>query len=475
MSLTSALSSAITGLSTASKRAATVSSNVTGAGQDGYARRSLEVTPISPYVTGVRTDVVRHEDAATTAIRREAGGDVAGAGVRAGFWADIDTSLGDPGDPDALSTHLARLEAALVDASAQPGSPQRLAAVLEAADGVAAKVASASDAVQAARQGAEDAIVKEVGALNDNLEQIARLNTQIARVRAGSGDAATLEDQRGVLLTQVAETVGIHVLKRDFGAVAIVSKGGAVLIDGRAYEVEFTPAVQVTADRFLGTGLNALTMEGRPLNGTGGAGSLGGGRLGALFALRDTDAPAAQGQVDAMAAELMDRFAEPAVPPAAARSLFVDADPLAGPDGLASRLAIDPAVAPSNPAGHWRLRDGLSAAAPDPAAPAGRLPVMLDAFTIRAAPVDPALGTGTRDLVGIAADLKSALSFAHGQSETVLGRAQAGAAAARERDAISGVDIDEEMRRLIEIEQSYAAAARVVEAVDEMMDRLTRI
>lgn len=44
-----------------------------------------------------------------------------------------------------------------------------------------------------------------------------------------------------------------------------------------------------------------------------------------------------------------------------------------------------------------------------------------------------------------------------------------------QRDSISGVSLDEEMTRLVQYEQSYEAAARLVRTVDEMMDTLLSI
>jgi len=44
-----------------------------------------------------------------------------------------------------------------------------------------------------------------------------------------------------------------------------------------------------------------------------------------------------------------------------------------------------------------------------------------------------------------------------------------------QKDSISGVSLDEEMTRLVQYEQSYEAAARLVRTVDEMMDTLLSI
>ena len=473
MSLSSALSGALSGLQVASRRAATVSDNVAGAGQPGYGRRTVETTPIAPGIPGMRSTVVRHEDAVALALHREAAGAAGGAGVAQAFWSDLDAALGDPDDPAGLAAALHAMEGALVDAAAQPASAERLRAVAEAVERVAGKIAGTAEAVADRRQGAEDRIVAEVAQLNEDLEAVAGLNTRIAKLGAGGAATAALEDQRSVVLSRISGAVAIEVLPRDFGAVAVISKGGQVLLDGGARPVSFEPAPQVLPHLRNGAGLNGLEVRGHPAPADGGHGHMGGGRLAALFALRDGDAVAAQDQLDGLAGELVARFSDPAaVGPLGAGEggLFVDREagavPPPEPEGLAARLAINPLVASGDPSGHWRLRDGLGAAAtPDPATPPGLLHGILDAFAAR----DP------RDVPAMAADLKSAWSAQRGRADGAVARAGAAAAAAEERAAASGVDIDAEMRRLIEIEQHYAASARVMSVAGEMMDRLTRI
>ena len=44
-----------------------------------------------------------------------------------------------------------------------------------------------------------------------------------------------------------------------------------------------------------------------------------------------------------------------------------------------------------------------------------------------------------------------------------------------EQELLNGVDTDQEMQKLLLIEQSYAANARVIQVVDDMMRRLMEI
>jgi len=475
MSLTSALSSALTGLQVSSRRAQVVSQNVANAGRDGYGARELEVTPISPKIPGLRTSIVRTEDAAAMSLRREAHGQATMAGDAAGLWGGVERVLGVPGDAEGLAGRVAAFEARLIEASSNPSSTVSLDAVRDAAARIVDTFNDASGSIRAARQGAEDGIVAEVDALNDSLATIAELNGQIAKQGAIGGDTAALEDQRSLAIDRVASSVRVEILQRDFGAVAIVSHDGQILLDGRPAEITFAPAVQVTPDRTVGAGLGTIEVNGRPVSTDGGPGSLGGGRLAGLFEARDIAGPEAQDGLDALAEEFIARFSAPGADPTLAPGdpgLFTAAG--TGP-GTASRLSLNPLVAASGANETWRIRDGLGAAAPAPTASVGNLNAHLFTMQDRQAPADPILGTAPRDITGLVLAATSEVSASAGRYRDIQDRATIRLAAAQEQVAASGVDIDEQMRRLIEIEQSYAAAARVTEAVGDMMDRLTRI
>ena len=89
-------------------------------------------------------------------------------------------------------------------------------------------------------------------------------------------------------------------------------------------------------------------------------------RSAALFEVRDRIVPEFDAEIDRYASDLIERFRD--LMPAAARDasgdgLFVDGGP-GGLTGLAGRIAINAAVDPNAGGAVWRLRDGLGAAAP---------------------------------------------------------------------------------------------------------------
>jgi hypothetical protein len=200
-----------------------------------------------------------------------------------------------------------------------------------------------------------------------NYEQVP---AQILKQVVADRDASPLMDQRQQLIDKIAEIVPLRQIDRDTGQIALISTGGAVLLDGRPALFGFTPVGKVTPDMTLASGaLSGLTMNGRPVTFGDGSGKLDGGAMAANFRLRDIEAPVQQVRLDALARDLIARFANPSVDTtltSGAPGLFTDAGAAfnaATETGLAGRLAVNAAADPANGGALWRLRDGLGATA----------------------------------------------------------------------------------------------------------------
>ena len=138
-----------------------------------------------------------------------------------------------------------------------------------------------------------------------------------------------------------------------------------MLLDGRVFELSFTPAPNVvTPDMTLGAPLGGLMQDQGAATGPvaiaagSGSGLFDGGSLGALFEVRDRIVPEFDAEIDRYANDLIERFRD--LMPAAALDasgdgLFVDGG-AGGLTGLAGRIEINAAVDPE------RRRRGLAAA-----------------------------------------------------------------------------------------------------------------
>ncbi len=481
MGLSTTLANALTGLNAATRGADVVSQNVANARTPGYARRevNLSAQSLGGNGAGVRLDGIgRVLNQSLLGDRRLADAASVNAGVRSGFLSAMEKEIGPPGDAGSLSGTYAAFEAALIQAASRPDSNARLQSVVNAAGTLTDKLADLTKTLQQSRMDADSTIARQVDVLNRSLVQIDELNADILALRSSGRDATALMDQRQRLVDQVSEIVPVREVQRDNNQIALFTTGGAILLEGNPVTVGFAPVGVITADMTVASGaLSGLTINGLAVP-SGDGGVLGGGSLGAQFALRDELAPDIQFQIDALSRDLIERFhapaADPTLPPGLP-GLFTDAG---GPfnalaeQGLAGRLRLNALADPMQGGALWRLRDGLGAATAGDVGNATRLTALRYALTFARIPASGSFFGAARSASGLAADV---LSQVAGNRQTADSR-QAYTAARQvslaEMEAQDGVDTDAEMQTLLLVEQAFGANARVIQTVDDLINKL---
>lgn len=481
MSLSAALHAAHSGLNAASRAALVVSDNVANATTPGFAPRSLATTSLVTGGTGTGVTVrgvVRHVDSILLAAQRDSAAADAAAQARAGFWRDIETLLGTADDPGSLSQRADRLGTALSDALLRPDSEARLENIAQAARSLANGLNAAEQGVQAQRLAADSMIARDVETLNDGLRRVAELNREITRQTLRGMSPNGLMDERQAIVGALAEIIPLRALPAAHGAIRLIGTGGTVLLDRNAASFGFSAASVISAQDSLASGwLSGLTLNGRALD-TGPDGPLVGGRLAASFEIRDHLGPAQQTALDDLATATVARFAGPQADPTLAAGeagLFTLSAPGIGPGdltGIAGRVRLNPLADPQQGGALWRIRDGMGATQPGAVGETVVLAAMHAAYQT---PLPATAGQARRDLPGDAAAVlaKAGITRQHAEGEQAFTRMRL--SALDERLAADGVDTDFELQRLLQIEQAYAANARVIRAVDDMLRRLTEI
>lgn len=483
MSLNGALMNAFSGLRANSRAATIVSTNISNATTDGYGRRDLALTAgvVGTY-GGVRVDgVLRNVDPAVLADRRVSDARLGYSDDLMAFLSRIEASAGSSGSPGSLTERVTAFENALVTAASNPASVQRLETVAFAGNALAEKLNSLSSDLQAARLAADGSIGDQVTRLNDTLNRVDQLNDDIIAASTTNTDVSSLLDERQRLIDGIAEIVPLRVVQRDLGAVSLFTTGGAALLDGGAVtEIGFAPVNSIGAGMTYAAGdLSGLTLNGKEINSAANS-MLAGGTLAAQFAIRDDVAPAEQARLDALARDLAERLGaggpDTTLAPGDA-GLFTDAGSAfdtANEEGFAGRIALNALVTPGS-GESWRLRDGLGAAAPGASGDARLLQGISAALSVPAVPGSGALAPVARSFADQAAEFSSGTSAARVREENNRTYLAAQNTALKEREFSQGVDTDQELQRLMLIEQHYAANARVMSAVDQLMERLLAI
>lgn len=481
MSISSTFSHAASGLATASRSAQLVASNIANAATEGYAPRSL--TQSSGPTGGVRIDgVMRNISPLIIADRRNADAAQRQSQDLSVGLSKIERLLGTPLQPSSIAGRLTAFETLLVEAASRPESTQRLAQSVQAAMSLAETFRTVSDGLQDMRTQADREIASLVDQVNTDLTRLQKLNRDITVTQIESRDSTSLQDQRQTIVDRIAQIIPVTEVQRQNGAIALFTTGGAILLDSSAARLGFSPVNLVAPQMTQANGLlSGITLNGKevstdPLNGL-----LRGGALDAAFQLRDQEAVQAQGLVDGLAQDLIERFSlaglDPSVP-LGQPALFTDEGQVIDPSiltGLAGRLVVNAAVDPSRGGSPERLRDGLRVSPSASSGNSSLLSKMIATLEDARLPVSPTLGSGAKSFSGLVVDAMSLISAKRQTAEQNQSFTGSKATALKLVELEQGVDTDSELQNLMRIEQAFAANAKVIQAVDEMMNNLLRI
>ena len=483
MSLSIALNSAFSGLAATSRNASLVSENIANALTPGYARRSLNLASQGDLSPGVRvTGVTRHADPAITANRREADAELGFAQYLGDFHARLAAVIGGPTDDGSLATKLAAFSESLINAASKPESGLRLDASVQSASDLASFLNDASRTIQNMRSDADRKIAIQVDALNNALQQVEILNTDIVSTISAGGPTASLHDQRQLLIDQINEIAPVNIAKRANGAVALYADGGAILLDGSAAHLSFTPSNMVVADMSLAGGsLSSLEINGYPVRTDSKNSVVIGGTLSAQFEIRDELGIASQADLDSVARDLIERFEDPALDATLTPGdpgLFTDNGAAFDPTmevGLAARIAVNAIADPTQGGESWRLRDGLGAITPGAVGDARFLQALHGQLELGRTLGSGSFGSGLMSATDVGSALISRFAQNASTSDQRLSFASARQTELAQIELSRGVNSDEEIGNLLLIEQAYAANARMIEVIDDLMGTLLRI
>ncbi|MEL6953067.1 MAG: flagellar hook-associated protein FlgK [Pseudomonadota bacterium] len=485
MSISSAFNAALSGLSLANRSASVVSNNIANATTEGYGARIIRPSAVvvGGELSGVRVGSIdRQSDPVLLGQRRSADAEAGQAQVRASFATQLETLIGTPDQNDSLSAQIVRLENSLIEASNRPDSDASLGATVNSAKNLAQKLNSISDEIQMARQNADLEIGSAINFLNDSLLQLENINKQMLIQRGTGGDVNAYLDQQQVVVDGIADLIPIREFRTENGQLRLYSQDGISLLDGTASQFEFSATRVIAPDMTLSSGaLSDITRDGDPLPRNGSVAGLSGGRLGALFELRDESAIEAQTQLDAIARDLAERFEQPGVDATRAATdpgFFTDNGLLTSPTdevGLAQRLTVNNLVDPALGGNYFRLRDGLGALAPGNVGDPTVLQNLLNALTDSRPAASGAFVGQVFTLSQLNTEVVSQTGIGRQEALRQESFSMARQSSLRQAELDNGVNTDQELQKMLVIEKLFTANARVIEAASEMLDTLVRL
>ncbi|MEZ5811889.1 MAG: flagellar hook-associated protein FlgK [Rhizobiaceae bacterium] len=481
MSLSTALNTAHLSLLNIGRQTSVATSNITNAGNENYTRRSASLESLYP---GARV----------VSINRHAAAELFNSSIRAlsdseaqqtllGRIESLQSTLMGPDGQFSISQYLTDFHDSLQLYAASPSNDLLGEGAVNSAKDLVRRLNEASNSIQAARTGIDSEIAASVDRLNGLLADFEKANVEVIQKTHAGADASDALDQRDMLLKEISKIVPVSTITRENNDLVLMT-GGATLFETTPRAVTFDPMSTFGP----GTVGNTVRIDGLPVAPGAGSNTTARGSLGALIQLRDTVTVGMQGQLDEVARGLIEQFAErdPAGGglPALAGLFTYPGGPALPPagtvvTGLAQSITVNALFDPATGGNPALLRDGGANGAgyvQNTSGGASFSDRLINFSTLLDAPL-------TFDgVTGIGGD-KSLLSFAADSASWLEGYRSEASNAASSKEALhvrlnsalvaeTGVNLDAEMSRLLDLEHTFEASARLIRAVDEMLQDL---
>lgn len=424
----------------------TISHNIANVNTEGYSRQEVALTSswtptgqiFKPeYVgTGVNSEQVRRYASRflTDQIRMAANEEERWATLH-DTLAQIQVIFHEPAE-EGLGAALDEFWAAWQDVGTDPTNFSQRARLREVAEQIAEAIRQKYQELMQLQRELAEQVKSTVRQINDLATRVAELDKRIRQGRTLGAVPNDLMDQRDQLLYELGKLVDITTAYRDDGGVMVTVNGHLLVSERGAHLLneDSQPSWQ---------------LDGAPLEAHG-------GQIAGLFASRDEEVPRYLDQLHEIASALIN----------AVNDLHRQGYNLNGTTGLdffvgsdASDIAVSPEIIddPNNIAAA-ELPD-----APGDGNMAFRIAdVAHELLTSSHVP----LGTFYNTMIAMIGMGVRQTEAQQRNQEVLLQHLW------ERRDALSGVSVDEEAVKMVGAQRAYEAAARVITAVDEMLDRL---
>lgn len=506
MSIDAALLIARSGLMHTQRALSNAADNVANAESEGYTRKKIVAEAVSAdgQGMGVRSlGPVRDVDTALVNEMNKRKSELAAAELRDSVLSRINEAHGDPAKSEGLGDLVGKLRTSFIELRYDPSQVvKQQAVVLNAAQNLTDRFNDLTRVVGEARQSVHEEIVSEIRQVNATLREIAQLTRRVVE-RSGAGmPTADIEDRRDLALDRLSESMGYKTIRQDNGGLLLLGSGGVTIPLSETGDAFSVSSAVLTPGSFYGSSgtLPPITMSGTDVTPM-----MAGGRLGEALRLRDQTLPRYQAELDIAATEIADRFEEEGL------RLFTDqagvvpdsnigyAAPGSTQIGFANRIQVNSVVR----ANVSLLRDGTHVQPPPPAVPyftpnpvggpAG-FSLLVDRILNNSFGASNSQGTSWGGFATSGLGPDGSLSSPFGTPQTIeeygiivtaaqTADSSAASSAVETTKQLSDglqarfnrqsrVDVDSEMASLIQLQNAYAANARVMSTAQTMWDTL---
>lgn len=321
MSISVASSIALSALRAAQVGISVTSSNIANADVDGYTVKTANQVSTVSGSTGSGTmiaSITGGVDKYVFASLISANADLGAASITASYTDQLQALMGSTTGSDdggtSITTQMASLETAVTELTSAPYDNASQSTFVSAADTLASQLQDISSSISTLETNADQEISDDIDAVNEALKKIDKLNDQIVAAKANGQTTADLEDERSSAIETISSLLDISTTTTSSGAVYIKTTGGTALLSSNTHElsVSATGAILIDGDQDITS-------------------SITNGEIGGLLTLRDETLPAAQDELDALAAKLI----------SSVNSAVADGSSVPAPDSLTGTTDLD--------------------------------------------------------------------------------------------------------------------------------------
>jgi flagellar hook-associated protein 1 len=430
--------------------------NISNADTDGYHRRTLRTSPVDPPISqtpilggGVQVDgMTRAEDWLLATRVASSLGDEAWASAREALMLQVERAaggLGDGGLGEAITSLMTRFSAL----ATSPTDPTVRETVVFAARNLAETFNRIDTAMREVVQGAHTTTETLVTSVNTRSAKIAELNAQIVQSEGGGMVAGDLRDRRDLLVSELAATAGASYFEDASGQVTVLVGGHTLVQDDSAWQISSSQALDGSTRISVAQGGDITA-------------AVTSGELGGLLSVQQTVLQEVVPELDQLAFDLA----------SAVNTQNQAGFVLSGAAGGA--LFSIPASA-TDAARTISLAAGVTGQSLAASSTAGGVPGNNENALALAALVNQPLTGGNTATEAAAAMV--------GKVGTLTDQAMMAANLRKDeltylqmlRQSSEGVSLDEEMVQLIQYQRAYQAGVKVLQTIDECLERLMTI
>ncbi|MDP2601867.1 MAG: flagellar hook-associated protein FlgK [Deltaproteobacteria bacterium] len=460
MGITSTLSIAAQAMKAQQLAIQTTGHNLANVATPGFSRQRVDLASAHPSFEGgvilgqgvEATSVQRIVDRFAEAELLSLNGTLGFSGAQSQALASIQEIFPTSGGIDSA---LSAFFSALSDLANNPAGLTERVSVIGKAGALGASLAQTRQSLTSVQQNLDEELRGSSTRVNLLAEQIAALNTQISTTETTGEPANDFRDQRQTLLQELTSLTGATV-REDFDGQVNVIAGGLMLVGGARF-------ASLQSDTLNANGLHTIIYRSPDGLNFDASAQFTAGKMGAILNMRDVTTQDLIDRLDQFAKTLIDEIN-------AQHALGFDLTGGAGGEFFTS-LAT-----PAGAAANVHVAAAISA---DPrliaaAAAAGAVPgdnrnaqALVGLQTTNFA----ALGglTLQDSLLGLVGDVGAQAQKAQARldfHQALLAQTQA------RRESASGVNIDEEMTKLIQFQRAFQASSMLVRTADDLYQSL---